>query len=91
MSRRESQKPKNLYVANFPHDVDENELTKLFKPYGEVLACQIWIDLDTRESRGFGFVTMSNREDADRAIEHLDGAIFRRRRLKVRLARAKSH
>jgi RNA recognition motif-containing protein len=80
---------RTLFVANFPETVDSDDLENLFTPYGRVLSARVWWDLETGESRGFGFVEMQDENDADRAIDDLDGHWWRGRRLRVSPARPK--
>ena len=86
-SRYDDQRPLTLFVANFDIDVEEEDLEKLFEEFGEVLGAQIWQDFETGRSKGWGFVTMALNEDGERAIKYLDGAVWRKRRLKVKKAR----
>ena len=64
----------NIYVANIPFDVHEDELGELFAAYGEVTSYKIIFDRLTNRSRGFGFVEMANDEEGHKAIEALNGA-----------------
>ncbi len=75
-----------VYVAGFGPDVDEDDLAKLFGKYGDVLMCQIRLDHETRESRGFGFVTMATEKAAKRVRRKLNGTTWRSRTLIVREA-----
>lgn len=53
--------------------MDEKELEEIFSRFGNVVKCSIVSDPYTKESRGFGFVTMATPEDADKAIEAANG------------------
>jgi len=77
----------NLYVGNLPYEVNEDELRELFSAHGEVVSAKVIMDRETGRPRGFGFVEMSQEEDAQKAIQGLDGQDFRGRNLKVNLAR----
>ncbi len=70
-----------LYVGNLGYAVDKQELEDLFAGYGPVKEVRII------EGKGFGFVEMSNREDAEKAKEGLDGSDFKGSSLKVDEAR----
>jgi len=70
-----------LYVGNLNYVVTEEQLKELFSDYGEVESVKII------EGRGFGFVEMSNRSEAEKAKEALDGTEFTGRTLKVNEAR----
>ncbi len=62
----------NLFVAGLPYDVDDAELEEIFEKFGPVKSAKIAIDRETGKSRGFGFVSMQNEEDAKQAIELLN-------------------
>jgi RNA recognition motif-containing protein len=78
---------KKLYVGSLSYDATEESLRKLFTGIGEVDSVKIITDLDTRRSKGFGFVEMSSAEDAKKAIEQLNGTKFMERTLTVNEAR----
>ena len=77
---------KTLYVGNLPYQTTEAELKELFEEYGEVNSAKIITDRETGRSRGFGFVEISE-ENAQKAIDSLNGANFGGRNLKVNEAR----
>ncbi|KAL2243893.1 28 kDa ribonucleoprotein, chloroplastic-like [Sesamum indicum] len=58
-----------VYVGNLPYDVDSEQLAGLFKEAGVVEIAEVIYNRDTDQSRGFGFVTMSTVEEADKAVE----------------------
>jgi transformer-2 protein len=60
-----------LYVTGLSVRVSEKELQDHFEREGKVLECRLVVDPRTRESRGFGFVTMSSAREADRCIKYL--------------------
>ena len=60
----------NLYVKNFPYDLKEEDLKKLFEKYGEVSSVVISRD-DKGNSRGFGFVCFKNSLDAAKALKEI--------------------
>ncbi|KAF8323767.1 hypothetical protein DL93DRAFT_2049482, partial [Clavulina sp. PMI_390] len=64
----------NLHVSGLSHKVDNRELEELFSKHGKVERAAVMYDPHTRESRGFGFVTMENGEAADSAIAALNGS-----------------
>ena len=76
----------NLYVGNLPFDVSEAELQELFVSQGEVVSAKVVMDRETGRPRGFGFVEMAQAEDAQKAIQNLDGRDFKGRNLKVNMA-----
>jgi cold-inducible RNA-binding protein len=79
----------NIYVGNLSYGSTEESLRSLFEPYGEVEAVNIIMDRNTGRSRGFGFVEMSNDEEAKAAIAELDNKDFDGRQLRVNEARPK--
>jgi hypothetical protein len=78
--------PCRLFVAGLGSAISEPELREAFGAFGVVADAVILKDRGTGESRGFGFVTMENRKDANRAIETLDGSELKGRRLTVNVA-----
>ncbi len=79
-----------LYVGNLSWHTDEDGLREAFEPYGEVEQIRIITDRETGRSRGFGFVTFGNREDAKNAIAAMNGTELDGRPLKVNEAREKT-
>ncbi len=77
---------KKMYVGNLPFSSTEEDLRNLFANYGDVKSANLIIDRETGRSRGFGFVEM-NEEDANTAMEALNGNEFQGRSLKVNEAR----
>jgi RNA recognition motif-containing protein len=78
---------KKIYVGNLSFDITEPELRSLFEPYGNVESATVATDRDTGRSRGFGFVSMSNDEEAEQAMAALNGAASGGRTLTVNEAR----
>ena len=78
---------KKLYVGNLSYSVDSSELEQLFGQHGQVVSAQIINDRDTGRSKGFGFVEMSNDQEADAAIAALNGQQHNGRALTVNEAR----
>jgi RNA recognition motif-containing protein len=76
---------KNLYVGNLSFRTTPDELRELFAQFGTVTRAQIVSDRETGQSRGFGFVEMS--EGGDEAIAALNGNPFQGRPLTVNEAR----
>lgn len=72
-----------LYVGNLHYQTSEQEIKKYFESIGEVNNTKIIFDRDTSKSKGFGFVEMSNQEDARKAIEKLNGTEFMGRNIIV--------
>ena len=76
-----------LYVGNLSFQTGEAELQELFGTQGEVLTANLITDRDTGRSRGFALVEMAKDEDAQSAIQNLDGRDFMGRNLKINLAK----
>jgi RNA recognition motif-containing protein len=81
---------KKIYVGNLPYSATEDELRDLFGQHGEVSSVSLVNDRETGRPRGFGFVEMAG-EDADAAIQALDGAQMGGRTLKVNEARPREN
>ncbi|PYS05402.1 MAG: RNA-binding protein [Acidobacteria bacterium] len=77
---------KKIYVGNLSFRTTEEELSSLFEKIGAVESVSIITDRDTGRSKGFGFISMSD-EDAEKAIEALNGKDFAGRPLTVNEAR----
>jgi cold-inducible RNA-binding protein len=78
---------KKLYVGNLSYDVNNDELHEMFAAFGEVQSAQIVMDRDTGRSKGFGFVEMSSDQEAQAAINGLNGKESGGRSLTVNEAR----
>jgi RNA recognition motif-containing protein len=80
----------NIYVGNLSRDLTETELKEAFAVFGEVSTCNIIKDKFTGESRGFGFVEMPNKDEADKAIAGMNGKDMKGRNLTVNEARPRT-
>lgn len=80
----------NIYVGNLSYRTNEDELRQAFGEYGEVASVNIIKDKFSGESRGFGFVEMSNDEEAKAAINGLNGKDVGGRALNVNEARPRA-
>ena len=80
----------NIYVGNISYKVKESELKQIFEEYGEVASAKIISDKFTGISKGFGFVVMDNSDEAEKAIEKLNGSKLDRREIVVNEARPKN-
>jgi RNA recognition motif-containing protein len=78
---------KNIFVGNLSFNSSEEAVRGLFESYGTVDRVSIITDRDTGRSRGFAFVEMSNDEEAERAINALNGMDFGGRKINVNEAR----
>lgn len=79
----------NIYVSNLSFNVNDEDLRGFFTEYGEVTSAKVIMDKFTNQSRGFGFVEMSNDASAKKAIAELDGATVEGRNIKVMEAKPK--
>jgi RNA recognition motif-containing protein len=79
----------NLYIGNLNYQVTEEDLRELFETAGEVSAVKIINDRETGKSRGFAFVEMPNQNEAENAINNLNGHDLRGREITVSEARPK--
>ena len=80
----------NIYVGNLSYDMTEEDLKEAFKVFGEVNTVKIIKDNYTGRSKGFGFVEMSAKTEAQSAIEGLNGKDLKGRSLNVNEARPRS-
>ena len=76
-----------LFVGNLSFDITENDLQEAFAAHGTVVEANLMMDRTTGKPRGFGFVTMSTPEEAQKAISALNGATVGGRALTVNIAR----
>jgi len=81
---------KNIFVGNLNFGATEAAVRSLFEQYGTVDRVNLITDRDTGQARGFGFVEMSNTQEADRAIAELNGKELDGRALNVNEARPKT-
>jgi RNA recognition motif-containing protein len=81
---------KRLYVGNLKYTVTSEHLQEMFEQFGAVSSAQVLSDRETGRSRGFGFVEMPNDDEAQGAIETLDGQDVDGRRLTVNEARPRT-
>lgn len=78
---------KNIYVGNLPWRYSDDDLRQMFESHGSVQKAQVIMDRQTGRSRGFGFVEMDNDDEAQRAIDALNGQDCDGRPLTVNEAR----
>src|SRR5437879_12039318 len=76
-----------LFVGNLSFNITENDLQDAFAAHGTVLEANLMMDRATGRPRGFGFVTMSSQEEAQKAIDALHGKELGGRPLTVNIAR----
>ncbi|HSD85393.1 MAG TPA: RNA-binding protein [Anaerolineae bacterium] len=80
-----------LYVGNLPYLTSDNDLRTLFAQAGTVASAAVIKDQDTGTSKGFGFVTMSTRAEAESAVQLLDNYALGEHSLKVSMARPRTN
>lgn len=80
----------NIYVGNIPRETSETEIRKEFELYGEVSTVNLIKDKYTNTLKGFGFVEMPNKDEAEKALKNLDGTMFSGRPLTVNPAKPKT-
>src|ERR671916_434839 len=78
---------KKLYVGNLTYGVTDAALEQMFAPHGTVRSAQVIMDRDTGRSKGFGFVEMSSDQEAQAAIQALNGKDSDGRQLTVNEAK----
>jgi RNA recognition motif-containing protein len=78
---------KKLYVGNLSYDMSQDDLRTIFEEFGTVDSAQVIMDRESGRSKGFGFVEMSNEDEAQAAISALNGKQASGRTLTVNEAR----
>lgn len=78
---------KKLYVGGLPYNTTNEELSEAFAKAGTVVSASVVTDRMTGRSRGFGFVEMSTEEEAEAAVNMLNGQELGGRKLTVNVAR----
>jgi len=76
-----------LFVGNLSFNTTENDLQDMFAAHGTVLETNLMMDRETGRPRGFGFITMSGPEEAEAAIQALNGKSIDGRALTVNIAK----
>lgn len=77
----------NIYIGNLAYDVNDSDLREAFEAYGTVQNAKVIKDKFSGESRGFGFVEMENKKEAEKAMTELDGKQLKGRYLIIKEAR----
>jgi RNA recognition motif-containing protein len=80
----------NIYVGNLSFSVSETDLREAFAAYGQVATASIIKDKFSGESRGFGFVEMPTKEEAEKAIAALNGKDLKGRTMTVNEAKPRT-
>ena len=77
----------NIYVGNLAEEVSDDDLRAVFEAFGQVESVNILRDRFSGESKGFGFVEMPSKDEAQQAIEDADGTDLKGKAIKVNEAR----
>ncbi len=80
----------NLYVGNLLFDVSENDLRNAFEQFGQVTEVRLIMDKFSGKSKGFGFIEMPSKDEAEKAISEMNGKDFMGRALNVNVSKPKT-
>ena len=80
----------NLYVGNLLFNVSEADLRTAFEEFGQVTEVRLIMDKFSGKSKGFGFIEMPSKDEAEKAITEMNGKEFMGRALKVNIAKPKT-
>ena len=80
----------NIYIGNLPYSTSEDDLRDLFATHGEVSSVNIIIDRDSGRSKGFGFVEMPDKSQAESAINAINQSDVNGRSVRVNEARPRN-
>ena len=81
----------NIYVGNLSRDVTEDDLRQAFEAFGQVNSATVIKDRFSGESRGFGFVEMPSKNEAQTAIDEMNDKDLKGRTINVNEARPKTN
>ena len=79
-----------LRITSLSEDAEDDDLRALFEPFGRVARANVVRDRETRESKGFGFVSFESRKDAEKALSKMNGFGERSRSWRMRVNRLNS-
>lgn len=80
----------NIYCGNLAYDMTDDDLRSVFEEHGKVSTAKVIMDREAGRSKGFGFVEMDNAEEAQSAIEELNGALMNGRNIRVNEAKPRT-
>ena len=80
----------NIYVGNLSREVTDDDLKEAFEAFGQIATVNVIKDKHSGEPRGFGFVEMSSKDEAQSAIDGLNGKDLKGQTLNVNEARSRS-
>jgi RNA recognition motif-containing protein len=81
----------SIFVGNLPFRAEQEDVSELFAPFGEVTNCFLPLERDTGRKRGFAFVELADEESETRAIDALQGAELMGRPLRINRAEPRSN
>ena len=81
----------SIFVGNLPFRAEQEDVSELFAPFGEVTNCFLPLERDTGRKRGFAFVELADEESESRAIDALQGAELMGRPLRINKAEPRSN
>ncbi|MDD3078022.1 MAG: RNA-binding protein [Paludibacter sp.] len=81
----------NIYVGNLYFEVSENDLQQIMEEFGTVSSTKIVTDKYSGKSKGFGFVEMADSNEANNAIQSLNGKVIKGRPIVVKEAIPRSY
>ena len=88
-AKRQFPPANNLYVKNLDENTTEVELRKIFSAFGEITSCVIMKELGNKNSKGFGFVCFKEAEQAQKALQDMNGKLYGDKPLYVNIAQKK--
>lgn len=77
----------NIYIGNLSYEVRDADLQNAFSKFGTVVSAKVVNDMDSGQSKGFGFVEMGSKQEGEQAIAALNGTDLRGRSVTVNEAR----
>ncbi|XP_043225774.1 CUGBP Elav-like family member 5 [Amphibalanus amphitrite] len=78
----------NLFVYHLPEEFTDSDLANMFSPFGNVISAKVFLDKETNQSKGFGFVSYDNPSSAETAIQGMNSFLIGTKRLKVQPKRS---
>lgn len=80
----------SVYIGNLSFKAEESQVLQIFKPYGYIKNIKIMREGKENKSKGFAFVDMVNIQEANKAVEALNGSSYQGRTLKVSIAKTQN-
>jgi len=81
----------NIFIANLDWEITSDDLKSTFSSFGEVTYAHVVYDRETKRSKGYGYVEMTNSDSAINAIEALNGVEINGRKIDVKIASPKGN